>query len=346
MLRSCRNTGPTSTCSSSRTVPPTGPPSSHAPPVSRSRSFRSTSASAVRCGPGSPTQCATVTSVPCSSTPTGSTTPHEVQVLLAQLEAGADMVIGSRFGEGRRRRRRAHAARGDALAGTSHPSLAGERFTDTSSGFLVFNPPPRCSSLVPTRPSTSRRSNRQTPPSSRGSTWSRRRRHARSRPRVRRAPVVSSSSITTPGRRRRQQRGTSATSVRAGWRRYERSWRTRSCCSARSRPARLGLALVRSRRLLAKCAMLWSTVGIGAGGAPVLPGRLEGLMGCTHYPPAVFLLVAGGVPPGARRSTWVELSRPSSRAPVRWRPRWRCCESGLHCAPAATASPAAWTAPR
>jgi glycosyltransferase involved in cell wall biosynthesis len=69
--------------------------------------------------------------------------PLQVAVLLAGLDAGADMVVGSRFAEGGAvtypvSRTRRVAMR--LLEGLVHLS-AGERFTDTSSGFRAFSRP-------------------------------------------------------------------------------------------------------------------------------------------------------------------------------------------------------------
>jgi glycosyltransferase involved in cell wall biosynthesis len=69
--------------------------------------------------------------------------PLQVAVLLVGLDAGADMVVGSRFAEGGAvtypvSRTRRVAMR--LLEGLVHLS-AGERFTDTSSGFRAFSRP-------------------------------------------------------------------------------------------------------------------------------------------------------------------------------------------------------------
>jgi glycosyltransferase involved in cell wall biosynthesis len=69
--------------------------------------------------------------------------PHEVQVLLAELEAGADMVIGSRFAEGGAVTYPVGRMRRVAMQLLEHlvRLSAGERFTDTSSGFRAFSRP-------------------------------------------------------------------------------------------------------------------------------------------------------------------------------------------------------------
>ncbi len=67
--------------------------------------------------------------------------PDEIDTLLAPLDEGADLVIGSRFAEGRtdyevgRVRRRAMRLLGRAVR-----ILSGQEFTDTSSGFRAFGP--------------------------------------------------------------------------------------------------------------------------------------------------------------------------------------------------------------
>ena len=69
--------------------------------------------------------------------------PLQVAVLLAGLDAGVDMVVGSRFAEGGAvtypvsRSRRAAMRLLEVLVRLS----AGERFTDTSSGFRAFSRP-------------------------------------------------------------------------------------------------------------------------------------------------------------------------------------------------------------
>lgn len=67
--------------------------------------------------------------------------PDEIATLLAPLDEGADLVIGSRFADGRtdyqvgRIRRRAMRVLGRAVR-----FLSGQEFTDTSSGFRAFGP--------------------------------------------------------------------------------------------------------------------------------------------------------------------------------------------------------------
>ncbi|TML85236.1 MAG: glycosyltransferase family 2 protein [Actinobacteria bacterium] len=68
--------------------------------------------------------------------------PGEIAALLAGLEQGADMVIGSRFAEAVTRydvgRLRGHAMR---ILRLSVHLLSGHRFSDTSSGFRAFSAP-------------------------------------------------------------------------------------------------------------------------------------------------------------------------------------------------------------
>lgn len=67
--------------------------------------------------------------------------PAEIAALLRHLDAGADLVIGSRFANGKtdyevgRLRRRAMR-----VLGTTVRVLSGQVFTDTSSGFRAFGP--------------------------------------------------------------------------------------------------------------------------------------------------------------------------------------------------------------
>jgi glycosyltransferase involved in cell wall biosynthesis len=69
--------------------------------------------------------------------------PLQVEVLLAGLDAGADMVVGSRFAEGGAVTYPVSAARRLAMRFLQLlvRVSAGERFTDTSSGFRAFSRP-------------------------------------------------------------------------------------------------------------------------------------------------------------------------------------------------------------
>ena len=68
--------------------------------------------------------------------------PAEVATLLAALDSGADLVVGSRFGSVETRYR-VGRARGGAmgLIRIGVRMLSGRRFTDTSSGFRAFSRP-------------------------------------------------------------------------------------------------------------------------------------------------------------------------------------------------------------
>ena len=107
------------------------------------------------------------------------------------------------------------------------------------------------------------------------------------------------------------------------------------------------LALVRSRRLLAKYAMLWSTVGIGLVVLAAFPGLLEwsSTRVGIDYPPAAFLLAAVGFLLVLTIHFSWELSRLESRTGA-LASEVALLRERLDRAEAATASPEPETAPR
>ena len=112
-------------------------------PACTSRRCRSTSASAARSAPGSRSRCGAATSARCSSTPTASTTRSRCSLLLDGLDAGADMVIGSRFAEGGAVTYEVSGIRRRAMKVLQWlvRVLVRQQFTDTSSGFRAFSRP-------------------------------------------------------------------------------------------------------------------------------------------------------------------------------------------------------------
>ena len=78
----------------------------------------------------------------CSSTPTGSTTPREIATLERSLDDGAELVVGSRFGEGTVEYRVGPVRRGAMhVLRFAVNRMSGQQFTDTSSGFRAFSAP-------------------------------------------------------------------------------------------------------------------------------------------------------------------------------------------------------------
>ena len=125
------------------TAPPTAPPKSREQPVSRVAElpFNLGIGGALRTGFTYAVRNGYERAVQFDAD--GQHDPLQVAVLLAGLDAGADMVVGSRFAEGGAvtypvsRSRRAAMRLLEWLVRVS----AGERFTDTSSGFRAFSRP-------------------------------------------------------------------------------------------------------------------------------------------------------------------------------------------------------------
>ena len=143
--RSCTTSSPSSTCSSSTTDHETRTAKVAADAAtSRWRACRSTSGSARRCARACATRSTEGYGRVVVVDADGQHDPATIEALLDALDAGADMVIGSRFADPRdRARSRSGRMRRRAMK-LLHRVVrwqTGQSFTDTTSGFRAFDAP-------------------------------------------------------------------------------------------------------------------------------------------------------------------------------------------------------------